>query len=102
MLAVLQWIYGPNAESDPYYQVMHDLIALLPWWYPVMWAVIIGSVVTWRLARRWRRRRQNRFGLRRVRARVRKLAAAPQAAAWLPQAANDDLPGDLHRRWAAE
>ncbi len=102
MLAVLQWIYGPNAESDPYYQVMHDLIALLPWWYPLMWAVIIGSVVTWRLARRWRRRRQDRFGLRRVRARVRKLAEAPEGGPWLPAAANDDLPATASRRLAAD
>lgn len=102
MLAVLQWIYGPNAESDPYYQVMHDLIALLPWWYPLMWTVIIGSVVAWRLGRRWRRRRQNRFGLRRVRARVRKLADRPADEPWAPVAANDDLPAGLSRRLAAE
>ncbi len=102
MLAVLQWIYGPNAESDPYYQVMHDLIALLPWWYPLMWAVIIGSVVTWRMARRWRRRRQDRFGLRRVRARVRKLAETPEGGPWLPAAANDDLPATASRRLAAD
>ncbi|WP_193369230.1 hypothetical protein [Pelagibius marinus] len=102
MLAVLQWIYGPNAESDPYYQVMHDLIALLPWWYPLMWAVIIGSVVTWRLGRRWRRRSQNRVGLRRVRTRVRKLAEMPDGGPWLPTAANDDLPAGVNRQMAAE
>lgn len=102
MLAVLQWIYGPNAESDPYYQVMHDLIALLPWWYPLMWAVIIGSVVAWRLARRWRLRRQNRRGLRRVRARVRQLAESPDGSPWLPEAANDDLPASASRQLAAE
>jgi hypothetical protein len=102
MLTVLQWIYGPNAESDPYYQVMHDLIALLPWWYPLMWAVIIGSLVAWRLGRRWRRRRQNRLGLRRVRSRVRRLADMPESGAWILAAANDDLPASLSRRVAAE
>jgi len=102
MLAVLQWIYGPNAGSDPYYQLMHDILTVLPWWYPYMWLTILGSVVAWRLARRLRRGRQNRIGLRRVRARVRALAERPQDAARLPRAANDDMPPLALRRLAAE
>lgn len=102
MLAVLQWIYGPNAASDPYYQLMHDIIAVLPWWYPYMWLGIIGSVVGWRLLRRLRLRGQNRAGLRRVRSRVRKLADSPAGAPWLPAAANDDEPQLERRRRVAE
>ncbi|HMA14436.1 MAG: hypothetical protein ACM35H_12235 [Bacteroidota bacterium] len=102
MLAVLQWIYGPEAASDPYYQLLHDFVVLMPWWYPYMWLGIIGSVVGWRLLRRWRRGRQNRAGLRRVRSRVRRLADSPALAAFLPAAANDDLPPAIPRRVAAE
>ncbi|MGD1876181.1 MAG: hypothetical protein ACFB13_01625 [Kiloniellaceae bacterium] len=92
MLAVLQWIYGPDAASDPYYQLLHDFVVLMPWWYPYMWLGIASSVVAWRLLRRWRLRRQNRSGLRRVRTRVRHLADGPDGSPWVPEAANDDLP----------
>ena len=92
MLAVLQWIYGPDAAADPYYQLLHDFVVLMPWWYPYMWLGILGSVAGWRLLRRWRRGRQNRAGLRRVRSRVLRLADGPRGAPLLPQAANDDLP----------
>jgi hypothetical protein len=102
MLAVLQWIYGPNAGSDPYYQLMHDIITVLPWWYPYMWLAILGSVVAWRLVRRLRLRRQNRAGLRRVRTRVRHLADGPDGRPWVPAAANDDVPALMGRQLAAE
>lgn len=102
MLAVLQWIYGPEAASDPYYQLLHDFVVLMPWWYPYMWLGIIASVVSWRLLRRWRRNRQNRAGLRRVQSRVRRLADSPSLAAALPVAANDDVPPAIPRRIAAE
>lgn len=91
MLAVLQWIYGPDAASDPYYLLLHDFVVLMPWWYPYMWLGIISAVVGWRLQRRLRLARQNRRGLRRVRSRVSRLADGP-GQPYLPQAANDDLP----------
>ncbi|MGF1630961.1 MAG: hypothetical protein ACFCUT_15925 [Kiloniellaceae bacterium] len=106
MLAVLQWIYGPQAASDPYYQLLHDFVVLMPWWYPYMWLGILGSVVGWRLLRRWRRSSQNRAGLRRVSTRVRRLAAVPDRGSYLspfvPQAANDDLPPAVAQRRAAD
>ncbi len=102
MLAVLQWIYGPGAESDPYYLLLHDFVVLMPWWYPYMWLGIIGSVVAWKLLRRLRRRLQNRAGLRRVRTRMTRLAALPDSAPWVPDAANDDAPLLEARRRAAE
>jgi hypothetical protein len=92
MLAVLQWIYGPDAASDPYYQLLHDFVVLMPWWYPYMWLGIITTVLGWRLLRRFRVARQHRRGLRRVRTRVRRLADGPSGQPYLPQAANDDLP----------
>ena len=92
MLAILQWIYGPDAASDPYYQLLHDFVVLMPWWYPYMWLGILTAVVSWRVMRRWRVRRQNRAGLRRVRSRVQRLADGPDGRPHLPAAANDDLP----------
>lgn len=92
MLSVLQWLYGPNAESDPYYLLLHDFVVLMPWWYPYMWLGIITAVVAWRGLRRFRRNRQNRIGLKRVRARVRRLADGPNGHIELPGAANDDHP----------
>ena len=101
MLAALQWIYGPGAESDPYYLLLHDFVVLMPWWYPYMWLGVIGSVVGWRLLRRWRLRRQSRAGLRRVRARTMKLALRPESRPWKPLAANDDRPLARGQRLAA-
>lgn len=102
MLAVLQWIYGPSAESDPYYLLLHDFVVLMPDWYGYMWLGIITSVVSWRLMRRWRLRRQSRVGLRRVRSRVLHLAETPDRGLWLPLAANDDQPAAVGRHLAAE
>jgi len=95
MLAALQWIYGPDAASDPYYHLLHDFVVLMPWWYPYMWLGIITAVVGWRLLRRLRVAQQNRRGLRRVRSRVSRLANGPSGRPVLPQAANDDLPRDV-------
>lgn len=103
MLAVLQWIYGPNAESDPYYLLLHDFVVLMPWWYPYMWLGIISAVVGWRVLRRLNRRRQSRAGIRRVLGRARQFEArAAEARDWLPVAVNDDLPPATARRLAAE
>jgi hypothetical protein len=106
MLAVLQWIYGPKAASDPAYQLLHDFVVLMPWWYPYMWLCILTSVVSWRLLRRWQRARQSRAGLRRVHSRVRRLAAEPGRPALLPfllpRAANDDFAPAFARRRTAD
>jgi len=103
MLAVLQWIYGPNAASDPYYLLLHDFVVLMPWWYPYMWLGIIGTVVSWRVLLRLNRRRQNRAGIRRVVGRTRQIEArAAEMRDWLPVPANDDLPPALACRFAAE
>lgn len=102
MLTVLQWIYGPDAATDPYYQLLHDFVVLMPWWYPYMWLGIIGSVVSWRLTRRWWLGRQNRAGLRRVRSRVRRLAEGSTLPSFMLPPANDDLPQALDRRRAAD
>ena len=92
MLEVLQWIYGPGAEADPYYLLLRDFVVLMPWWYPYMWLGIGIAVVGWRLLRRFRLNRRNRAGLTRVRARVRRLADGPDGRVALPGAANDDHP----------
>jgi len=102
MLAVLQWIYGPEAASDPYYLLLHDFVVLMPWWYPYMWLCILGSVAGWRLLRRWRRQHHSRAGLRRVSSRVRRLAAQPALPVLRLGAANDDLPLALTRRRVAD
>lgn len=102
MLSVLQWLYGPNAESDPYYLLLHDFVVLMPWWYPYMWLGIISAVVGWRTLRRFRRNRQNRAGLKRVRARVHRLADGAGGQIALPGAANDDHPALSGRRRAAD
>lgn len=102
MLAVLQWIYGPDAAADPYYQLLHDFVVLMPWWYPYMWLGILGSVVGWRMTRRWRVARQNRAGLHRVRSRVRRLDAGPALPSFMRPAANDDVAAAAGRRLAAD
>ncbi|HEY9537599.1 MAG TPA: hypothetical protein VIS03_08400 [Kiloniellaceae bacterium] len=102
MLAVLQWIYGPEAASDPYYLLLHDFVVLMPWWYPYMWLCIFGGLASWRLLRRWRLARQNRAGLRRVRSRVHHLAAGPALPAFVLSPANDDLPVASAQRRAAD
>ncbi len=92
MLALLQWIYGPGAEADPYYVLLRDFVVLMPWWYPYMWLGIIAAVVAWRLLRRVRLNRHNRLGLKRVRTRVLRLADGPDGRMALPGPANDDHP----------
>lgn len=94
MLQALEWIYGPYAASDPYYQVLRDFIILLPWWYPYIWAGLIGGVLLYRGLRRWRLRRLTRRGVARVRGRTYRLVDAERRArrrmARRRQAANDD------------
>ena len=70
MLALLDWIYGPQGYGDPYYQLMRDFILVMPWWYPYFWVALIGSILAWRQVRRVRARANARRGMRRVTART--------------------------------
>ncbi len=94
MLQALEWIYGPYAASDPYYQVLRDFIILLPWWYPYIWAALVGGVFFYRGLRRWRVRRLTKRGVARVRGRTHRLVDAERRArersARRRHAANDD------------
>ncbi len=106
MLQALEWIYGPYAASDPYYQVLRDFIILLPWWYPYIWAGLIGGVFLYRGLRRWRLRRLTKRGVARVSGRTHRLVDAErrtrQRMARRRQAANDDtLPLVPARKFSA-
>ena len=70
MLALLDWIYGPQGHGDPYYQLMRDFILVMPWWYPYFWVALIGSFLAWRQVRRARARASAKRGMRRVTART--------------------------------
>lgn len=70
MLAVLDWVYGPQGYGDPYYQLMRDFILVMPWWYPYFWAALIGGILSWRQLRRVRARAGAKRGVRRVKART--------------------------------
>ena len=52
----MQWfldtMFGPHAAGNPYYELYSDAFALIPWWYPIL----IGTVVSGVLLRRWYRR----------------------------------------------
>ena len=48
----LDFIFGPNAAGNPYYELYSDAFALIPWWYPTL----VGSIVAAVLVRRWYRR----------------------------------------------
>ena len=80
MLQTLEWIYGANAQSDPYFQVLRDFVVLVPWWYPYIWLAIIAGVVLFRGARRWRTRRLARQGLLRVKRRTERLLGETRRA----------------------
>ncbi len=75
MQSVLEQAYGSAAMSDPGVKLMGDIIAFMPWWYPLMWAGIIGSVVLYKAVRKWRVRQQTKMGVARVKLRGDRLAA---------------------------
>ena len=76
MLEVLDWVYGPGGQNDPYYLLLRDFILLMPWWYPWFWVAIISGVIGMRHFARWRRRAHSIYGLRRVKARTDKILGA--------------------------
>ena len=73
MLALLDWVYGPQGYGDPYYLLMRDFILVMPWWYPYFWVALIGGILGWRQLRRMRARAAAKRGMRRVKARTQRV-----------------------------
>ena len=73
MLALLNWVYGPAAATDPYYAAMHDIILLIPNWYVWLWVAIGVAGLGTRWLRRYYKNRQARLGAHRVRSRTEKI-----------------------------
>ena len=94
LLGLLDWVYGPAAQSDPYYLLLRDFIILMPWWYPFMWIGGIAAFFTFSLYRRLRWRRSHKHGAARVRLRTERLIAVQNAELaikkLLRQPANDN------------
>ena len=78
MMAILDWLYGPQRESDPYYLLLHDFAVLMPWWYPLFWAALIGGFLSWRAIRYWSARTRATKGARRVKARTERVLGRQQ------------------------
>jgi len=78
MMALLDWVYGPQRESDPYYLLLHDFVVLMPWWYPLFWAALIGGIVSWRVFKHLRARSRATKGARRVKARTERVLSRQQ------------------------
>ena len=98
MLALLDWVYGPGGVSDPYYQLMRDILLVMPWWYPYFWLGIGMAFFGLRYAMAWRRRRAGARGARRVKARTHGIltrqAGEVAARRLLRQPANDFADSD--------
>ncbi len=75
LLAMLNWVYGPAAQSDPYYLLLRDFIVLMPWWYPFMWVGGIATFFGYKLFRRFLWRQSHKRGATRVRNRTQRLIA---------------------------
>ena len=71
---LLDAIYGPAGVMDPYYQFFMDADALIPWWYPVMIAVITATILLYRLYGWMHYRRQAVIAADRVQRRTRRRA----------------------------
>ena len=69
---LLDTIYGPNAASDPYYQLFVDAQALIPWWYPTLVFGIAACILAYRMAAKMHYRRQAATAARRVQLRTRR------------------------------
>ena len=96
LLAFLDWVYGPAAQSDPYYLLLRDFIILMPWWYPYLWIGGIAAFFGVTALRRYGWRRAHARGAARVRARTERLIAVQNAELaikrLLRQPANDNRP----------
>jgi len=97
LLGFLDWVYGPAAQSDPYYLLLRDFIILMPWWYPFLWIGGIAAFFGFTLFRHYRWRRAHARGAARVRARTERLIAVQNAEMTikrlLRQPANDNGSG---------
>ena len=78
MMAILDWLYGPQRESDPYYLLLHDFVILMPWWYPLFWIALIGGFFSWRVVRYLRARSRATKAVRRVKARTERVFGRQQ------------------------
>jgi len=79
LLAMLDWVYGPAAQSDPYYLLLRDFIVLMPWWYPFLWVGGIAGFFGYRYFRRFLWRLNHKRGAARVRDRTERLIAIQDA-----------------------
>ena len=70
MLSILQMIFGPNAEGNPYFELYRDAFALIPGWYPFFLAGMMTTVYGPRWLNRERFRRQTVSAAGRVRDRA--------------------------------
>lgn len=52
MLALLDWIYGPNGYGDQYYLLMRDFLIVMPWWYGYFWLTMITGFFGFRYLRK--------------------------------------------------
>lgn len=97
LLGFLDWVYGPAAQSDPYYLLLRDFIILMPWWYPFLWIGGIAAFVGLTLFRRMRWRLSHARSAARVRTRTDRLIAVQNAELamkkLLRRPANDNGPG---------
>ena len=79
LLAMLNWVYGPAAQSDPYYLLLRDFIVLMPWWYPFMWVGGIATFFGYKFFRRILWRQSHKRGATRVRDRTQRLITIQDA-----------------------
>jgi len=79
LLAFLNWVYGPAAQSDPYYLLLRDFVILMPWWYPFLWIGGIASFFGYKLFRQFLSNRSAARGAMRVKARAERLIAVQNA-----------------------
>ena len=97
LLALLDWVYGPAAQSDPYYLLLRDFVILMPWWYPFVWIGGIAAFFALAFLKRFLWRRAHGRGAARVQARTRRLIAVQDAELaikrLLRQPANDNGSG---------
>ncbi len=95
MMQALQSALSSYAGQDPYFKVMADLVALMPWWYPYMWLGIIGGVVFYRLLRWAHARLQIQRGIRRMQSRLARAKSSalqdPRALKYHRMSANDNF-----------